>query len=45
MYWVVMYDVQCDWNDKLKPISESIMCGYIRNVLRFKDKPRMQELS
>ena len=36
MYWGAMYDVQFDWNGKLKPTSKSIMCEYIRIVLRFK---------
>ena len=35
MYWVAMYDVQWEWDDKLKPTSKSITCEYIRIVLRF----------
>ena len=29
MYWVAMYDVQWEWDDKLKPTSNYIVCVYI----------------
>ena len=30
MYWVAMYDVQWEWDDKLKPTISCIVCDYIR---------------
>ena len=29
MYWVAMYDVQWEWDDKLKPTISCIVCDYI----------------